>query len=447
MLDARHLSKASELFCSFVLSLLVVAALAPRAAALDPKPTILYNFCSLANCADGRTPSAGPVVARGGSYYGTTSMGGANNQGAVYVLTRKPNAVAFTETVLYSFCPASGCADGAEPQGQLLIDKDGSIFGTTVLGGANGNSGTVFKLTPNAKKTAYTETVLYNFCSANACTDGGTPFSGLIMDQEGNLFGTTFAGGAGAGIVFELIPNANKTAYTESVLYNFCSLTDCADGQQPRSGLIMDQAGNLFGTTVGGASNEESGVVFKLTPNANKTAYTETVLYSFCSTGGAACTDGETPGYGSLLMDKHGKLYGTTQAGGAGNNGGVVFELTPNTAKTVYTETVLYSFCSLAVCSDGSTPLSGLVMNKAGDLYGTTQAGGESGLGTAYELKLNPIKHTYSERVFYSFCSLGGCTDGSSPLAGLTLQRHGRLIGTTDFGGTAGKGIIFLFRP
>jgi uncharacterized repeat protein (TIGR03803 family) len=449
MFNTRHLSKLSGPFGCFVLCLFGLFALAPRAAAVDPKPTTLYSFCSQSNCADGQTPSAGPLVEEGGSYYGTTSQGGLYGQGAVYVLTRKPKAIAFAETVLYSFCPASGCVDGAEPQGRLVIDKDGSIFGTTVLGGANdNNTGVVFKLTPNTNKTAYTETVLYNFCSANACTDGGTVFSGLIMDQQGNLFGTTFAGGGhGAGVVFELIPNANKTAYAQSVLYNFCSAGSCTDGQQPLSGLIMDQQGNLYGTTVGGGVNDNSGVVFELSPNANKTAYTETVLYKFCSANGGTCTDGMTPGYGSLLMDKHGKLYGTARAGGSGNNGGVVFELAPNANKTQYTETVLYSFCSAALCADGWTPLSGLVMNKAGDLYGTTQAGGGSGKGTVYELKLNPIKHTYSKNVLYSFCRLGGCTDGSSPLAGLILQKQGRLAGTTQEGGTAGKGTVFLLKP
>ena len=171
------------------------------------------------------------------------------------------------ETVLYSFCAQTNCADGALPEAagpSLIVDKRGNLYGTTAAGGANnisfpGGVGTVFELMPSG-----TETLLYSFCAQTNCTDGATPTAGLIMDKAGNLYGTTFHGGGTSddGTVFELTHRG-----TETVLYSFCAQTDCGDGALPQAGLIMDKAGNLYGTTVqGGANNFLGGVVFQLTP-------------------------------------------------------------------------------------------------------------------------------------------------------------------------------------
>jgi uncharacterized repeat protein (TIGR03803 family) len=215
------------------------------------------------------------------------------------------------------------------------------------------------------------------------------------MDKEGNLYGTTNYGGAnhkqaadGDGTVFKVSPTGKVT-----VLYSFCSQAKCADGEFPFAGLIMDKEGNLYGTTAyGGASSPCSqwtgcGAVFKLAPPSTEGgAWTETVLHSFDSQRGIV--DGNTP-YAGLVMDKEGNLYGTTGGGGASNRG-TVFELTPTGQ-----ETVLYSFCSLASCADGAGPTAGLIMDDEGNLYGTTSGGGtgdcvqsgvDSGCGTVFKV-------------------------------------------------------------
>jgi uncharacterized repeat protein (TIGR03803 family) len=232
---------------------------------------------------------------------------------------------------------------------------------------------TVASLVPRsgAQPTA-AETVLYSFCARGpSCVDGLGPNGGLIMDAAGQLYGTTFNGGVydNAGTVFALTPNAAETKWTETVLHSFCAETDCIDGSSPSGGLILDKAGQLYGTTgYGGANNSAGcsgsgcGTVFELTPNAAKRKWTVTVLYSFCARGREQCADGAGPN-GDLIMDKAGNLYGTTPGGGANCHGsdeygcGVVFELTPNAAKTNWTETVLYSFCNKTNCTDGSYPL------------------------------------------------------------------------------------------
>jgi uncharacterized repeat protein (TIGR03803 family) len=250
----------------------------------------------------------------------------------------------------------------------------------------------VFELTPNAATTKWTHKVLYSFCAqleGGICTDGDVPQARLIMDKAGHLYGTTDGGGAhagpygdGGGTVFELAPNAAKTIWIHTILYSFCAQTGCTDGDIPLAGLIMDASGHLYGTTaVGGAHSGPSGygggTVFELTPNAAKTSWTQRVLYSFCAQGGTSCTDGELPIAG-VIRDKAGHLYGTTDFGGAYDHG-TVFELTPNKANTKWTETVLYSFCAQGVypdCTDGLNPYAGLIMDAAGHLFGTTSEGG-----------------------------------------------------------------------
>jgi len=173
--------------------------------------------------------------------------------------------------------------------------------------------------------------------------------------------------------------------WTHKVLYSFCALSNCTDdGHWPFAGLIMDTRGNLYGTTgVGGVPG--GGTAFKLIPNKAKTVWTHEVLYGFCAQGGFNCTDGANPMAG-LIKDAAGRLYGTTAHGGAHNNSGTAFELTPNAAKTVWTEKVLYSFCAQVKCADGAIPQAGLIMGPAGKLYGTTVLGGAHESGTAFEL-------------------------------------------------------------
>ena len=364
-----------------------------------------------------------------------------------------------TEQVTYSFCATGGtaCTDGKVAAGVLIMDKSGNLYGVTLYGGAHGNGGTVFELVPNSNKTAYTEKVLYSFCSTggSACTDGAYPVAGLIVDASGNLYGMTDAGGAHGnasadtgGTVFELTPNADKTAYTHKLLYSFCSTggTSCTDGQSPEDAPIMDSAGNLYGTTQFGGAHGK-GTVFELMPNSKKTAYTQKLLYSFCSTGGTSCTDGSLPAAG-LIMDKSGNLYGTTNTGGA-NGKGTVFELTPNSNKTAFTHKLLYSFCATGgtSCTDGEIPAAGLLMDSAGNLYGTADLGGAHGNasqgtgGAVFELLPNASKTAFTYKTLYSFCATGGtnCTDGTQPNGGVIMNSSGNLYGTTYYGGAHGS--------
>jgi uncharacterized repeat protein (TIGR03803 family) len=305
--------------------------------------------------------------------------------------------------VLYSFCSVANCADGGGPLfGSLIQDASGNLYGATSVGGAN-NQGTVFKLDPTGH-----ETVLYSFCSVANCVDGQSPRTGVIQDSAGNLYGTTLFGGANAlGTVFKVDSTGHET-----VLYSFCSVANCADGRNPAAGVIQDSADNLYGTTQGGGATF-NGSVFKLDPTGH-----ETVLYSFCSV--ANCTDGYTPAAG-VIQDSAGNLYGTTRSGGA-NDQGIVFKLDPTGH-----ETVLYSFCSAANCADGSDPYAGVIQDSAGNLYGTTYLGGANNVGTLY--KVDPAGH---EAVIHSFCSAANCTDGGFPFAGVIQDSAGNLYGTAS---------------
>jgi uncharacterized repeat protein (TIGR03803 family) len=237
-----------------------------------------------------------------GNLYGTAYDGGAYDAGAVFELS--PSG---TETVLHSFCQQTGCPDGYYPQAGLVMDTNGNLYGTTIFNGAYGG-GTVFKISSDG-----TATTFYNFCTPTGCKNGRYPQAGLILDTNGNLYGTTYGGGAhGKGAVFELSPSG-----AETVLHSFCARTGCSDGSHPRADLVMDTAGNLYGTTYYGGTNNV-GTVFKLSPNG-----TETVLHSFAANG----SDGTYP-YAGVVTDTMGNLYGTTYSGGA-NGYGTVFKVTP----------------------------------------------------------------------------------------------------------------------
>lgn len=372
------------------------AVLAMAVPAHAAKFRVLYQF-------QGGTDASGPIggVTKDGKLlYGTTYFGGDNNLGTVYALAKDG-----TESVLHSFGSGS---DGANPEAGLVADAKGNLYGTTYNGGAK-NRGTVFKITPKGK-----ETVLYSFCpNYPQCSDGFNVSSSLIMDSKGNLYGTTYAGGADSlGTVFEVTPDG-----TETVLYSFKGGNDGAD---PNAGLTVDGSGNLYGTTYdGGASN--LGTVFELS-----TGGTESVLYSF--KGGS---DGEYP-FASLIFDGNGNLYSTTYYGGSSNHG-TVFRLAPDG-----TETVLYSF---AGGSDGTSPDSSLTMDKKGNLYSSTLYGGNmtdcsgNGCGTTFKLAPDGTK-----TILHAFAG----SDGAQPSGGLLAGKKGEFIGTTyNGGGNTDSGVIY----
>jgi uncharacterized repeat protein (TIGR03803 family) len=331
-----------------------------------------------------------------------------------------------TQTLVHPFVGSGkpGLHDGDWPWAGLVMDKRGNFYGTTSAGGSS-NAGTVFKLGPTGK-----ETVLYSF---KGYADGNEPEDNLILDNEGNLYGTTFYGGTGTGCgvpdggcgtVFEV-----TQAGTETVLYSFG--VGAADGNFPTSGLVRDAEGNLYGTTAyGGLVNGSycpvgCGTVFKLSSTGTKTT-----LYSF--TGNA---DGSDP-QGSLLLDAQGNLYGTTVGGGTfgagcGDGCGTVFKVT-----AAGTETVIHSFTGGA---DGSGPFSGLIRDAKGNFYGTTRDGGSVGAGTVY--KLTPAG---TETILYDFAGSG---NGFSPWSGLVMDAEGNLYGTTAYGGAYGYGTVFEVTP
>src|ERR1700675_4408113 len=314
--------------------------------------TVLYSFCAQTGCPDGSNPRADLVMDTAGNLYGTTLYGGTSAVGTVFELS--PSG---TETVLHSF--AASHTDGHYPYAGLLMDTTGNLYGTAQSGGAKG-LGTVFKLSPSG-----TETVLHSFCQQAGCPDGYYPQAGLVMDTNGNLYGTTLYNGAyDGGTVFKI--SSDGTATT---LYNFCTATGCKNGRYPQAGLILDTNGNLYGTTYGGGAYGK-GTVFELSPSG-----AETVLHSFCARTG--CPDGSHP-RADLVMDTAGNLYSTTYYGGT-NSVGTVFKLSPNG-----TETVLHSFAANG--SDGTHPYAGLVMDTIGNLYGTTYSGGANGYGTVFKV-------------------------------------------------------------
>ena len=400
----RRLWAAALLLAALVL---VGVGLARPAAAQPFSATTLYQFCpdrAGGSCSDGAFPG-GLTMDGQGNLFGT---GGGGIQlpcppsgcGVLFELTPSGQ-----ETVLYSFCASDGCLDGSMPDAGIVINAAGNVFGATFGGGA-GNRGTVFEVTPSGS-----ERVIYSFCTAENCTDGADPASGVILDSQGNLYGTTLSGGAnGAGTVFEVTPSG-----TERVLHSFCSLANCVDGSTPQGGVIIDAKGNLFGTTLKGGVNG-AGTVFKLSRNGH-----EKVLYDFCVA--ANCADGANPS--AVVLGKSNTVYGVTYNGGAQNDG-VVFKLTG------HKQTVLYSFCAAAGCTDGSSPAPGLTMDASGNLFGATSTGGANGGGAVFE-----VTPDGQESVLFSFCACIG------PFAGVITDPHGNLFGTTLGGGATNAGTIF----
>jgi uncharacterized repeat protein (TIGR03803 family) len=294
--------------------------------------------------------------------------------------------------------------------------------------------------------------VLYTFGGVQA-SDGAQPLSNLVFDRAGNLYGTTRFGGvacstgSGCGTVFELSPSSGGT-WTETILYEFCSGSLCPDGALPAAGLILDAKGNLYGTTSGGGTYSY-GTVFKLSPPSSPgAAWSETVLYSFCANyGNNTCLDGAVP-VSQLTHDAMGNLYGTTSTGGAGGTsggcckGGTVFELSRGAGG--WTETVLHSFCAAGgICPDGLAPQAGVTFDKVGNLYGTTEGGGDyRSLGTVY--KLAPGSNGWTETVLQtSKQSLAG-----GPLGTVSTDTLGNLYSTFSVGGqNPGVGGVFRLGP
>jgi uncharacterized repeat protein (TIGR03803 family) len=299
------------------------------------------------------------------------------------------------------------CTDGEQPYSGVIRGRNGNFYGVTAQGGGNGIGGTIFEVTAKGELT-----ILYNFCSKTNCSDGSTPYAGLTQARDGNFYGTTSAGGAkGGGTIFKITPEGKL-----STLYSFCSQANCQDGSDPFAGLIQGFDGNFYGTTSMGGTNNQ-GTIFKITPRQELTT-----LYSFCSV--ANCIDGATP-YAGLTQASNGHLYGTTYSGGAYNEG-TVFEVTQ--ADGLMT---LHSFNG----ADGSEPfVADLIEGADGNFYGTTADGGAYGYGGTV-FKITPSGKLTS---LYSFCAESGCAEGQGPVGGLLQGIDGTFYGTTYEGGIYG---------
>lgn len=354
---------------------------------------ILYNFGSFP--LDGGGPRAGVVLDKKGNLYGTTEGGGTYDGGTVFKLT--PSGV---ETILHSF--GGDSEDGAFPFAGVILDAQGNLYGTTASGGAY-NRGTVFKVTPSGQ-----ETILLTF---GGSVFGSNPWAGLIFDKHGNLYGTTRAGGQyGQGEVFRLTPSGEVRTLHSFDKYN-------GDGADPQAAVVLDTQGNLYGTTTSGGAYFYEGVAFKLAPSGE-----ETILYNFGRGGGGARPEA------GLVLDAEGNLYGTTFQGGD-HSGGTVFQLTPSGQ-----ETVLYSFG--AGVGDGADPYAGVTFDTKGNLYGTTYYGGAYQRGTVFMLTPSGREIT-----LHSFNYAGG--DGTYSYATPVMDSQGNLYGTTQDGGAFGAGTIF----
>jgi uncharacterized repeat protein (TIGR03803 family) len=299
--------------------------------------------------------------------------------------------------------------NGASPYAGLVQGANGNFYGTTASGGASGG-GTVFEITARGKFRT-----IYNFCSQTNCGDGEHPQGTLVLAANGNFYGTTAAGGAnGGGTVFEMSP-----AGLLKTIYSFCSQANCADGGDPVMGLVQGTNGNFYGTTAGGGA-QNYGTVFEIT-NAG---YLKT-LHSFCSL--ANCADGGDPQV-RLMQASDGNFYGATLYFGT-NCCGTVFKITPQGRLIT-----IHSFDG----ADGSGPPGGLIQATDGDFYGTTLGGGTNNWGTVFK-----INSTGTLTTLYNFCTQANCTDGRDSVAALTQATDGNFYGTTQSGGPANAGTVF----
>jgi uncharacterized repeat protein (TIGR03803 family) len=395
MLGKRYVGTLSVLTLVVFSALLLTAGL-PAYAQTE---SVLYNLSG----DPGAPPEQGVsgLTSDGaGNFYGTTAVGGAAGEGAVFEIS--PNGSGgWYETVLHSLCSLPNCTDGANPYSNVIFDGKGNLYGTAAYGGAD-NSGVVFELSPAGR--SWNETVLYSFANDG---DGAYPTNNLIMDRAGNLYGPSGGG------VFELSPSGAN--WTERNIYS----TEAGS-------VTMDASGNIFGTGV--------STVFELSPNGNG-GWNPTVLHTF--TGHVGLT-------GTPQLDKAGNLYGVTYYGGPNRCGiyrcGRVFEL-KHGKNGKWAEKVLHSFTGTN--GDGYFPDAGVVIDAAGNIWGTTQFGGKSNCGVVFELVPPVGKGSYKENIVWSFNDTDGCNSGAS----LLEDSAGNFYGTTEDGGSTGTGVVFELMP
>jgi uncharacterized repeat protein (TIGR03803 family) len=407
-LSARKMACAVFLLC------------AATAIASQAQYKVLYSF-GTNGTNDGVGPISSLVLDNAGNLYGTTPLGGTGAAGVVFELSPQSDG-SWNETILYNFCSLTNCLDGKTPEAALVMDAAGNLYGATEYGGNQFRSGcnfggaegcgTAFELSPQSG--GWIEKVIYNFCSdfdGTYCTDGMSPVAPLTFDASGSLYGTSEAGGGGD--VFKLTPSFN--GWTETVLYNFCSIMRgqvCVDGDGPMAGVTFNESGKLFGTTKYGGRYRH-GVVFELSPGGD--GWTEEAIFDFYVSGGSvspvsfdsagnlystcpsfafqlnakrqtyhllsfSLNTGDQS-YGGLLVDgQRNALFGTAANQGA-TGFGTVWEVNPAGQLVP-----VYNFCSQPDCADGAVPESELIKDQLGNLYGTAKEGGNFGNGVVYQV-------------------------------------------------------------
>ncbi len=362
--------------------------------------------------ANGRSPSACLIADAHGNLFGTTQQGGAYGYGTAFEIVKTSRGYASAPTTLVSFDNTNGSA----PIAGLIADANGNLFGTTLEGGAYGY-GTVFEIVKTSSGYASTPTTLVSFDN----TDGSSPEAGLIADANGNLFGTTAFGGASlAGTAFEIAKTKRGFASTPTTLVSF----DYTNAAFPYAGLIGDANGNLFGTTRGAY---EFGTAFEIVKSKRGYASTPTTLVSFDNTNGAFP-------FAGLIADADGNLFGTTPQGGASDLG-TVFEIVKTRRGYAGTPTTLVTFDN----ANGSYPVASLIADAHDNLFGTTRRGGASDLGTVFEIVKTKRGYARTPTTLVSFDN----TDGVHPYASLIADANGNLFGTTEQGGASDLGTVF----
>jgi uncharacterized repeat protein (TIGR03803 family) len=401
--------------------------------------TVLYTFNGYGTDGAPYQPYSGVIFDAAGNLYGTTFQGGTYGHGSVFELSPVAGG-GWDETLLFSFNEKKGSV-GYGPQASLIFDNAGNLYGTRSTEGTFGD-GTVFELSP-AAGGGWNEGSVHSFNG----TDGDYPENTLIM-AGGYLYGTTnFGGTYGYGAVFAFVPIGG--GWLERMLHSFKHSKQ--DGMYPSLGsLAIDAAGNIYGTAGGGANVSPEcptgcGTVFEVSPHGSD-LWTEKILHNFDYNG----ADGIFPDAG-VILDAAGNLYGTTHEGGTGSckikvvvGCGTLFELSP-AAGGAWTETIVHSFQDNT--TDGQYPQAGagLLMDGSGNIFGTTGFGGAHSKGTVFEFSPT-AGGGWTEFILHSFDDNG--TDGYGPAGNLVLDSAGNLYGTTASGGNSSDGgVVYEITP
>jgi uncharacterized repeat protein (TIGR03803 family) len=427
MIPLQRNLRAAVSTLALALTLVLVATLAAQAQTFK----VIHDFTG---GADGANPYAGLARVGANSFYGTADFGGTAGQGVVFLLT--PSGSNWSLTPIYSF---QGGLDGAQPFSAITVGPDGALYGVTENGGGFGcngvGCGTVYSLHPSAticrtaKCAAWKETLLVQFQGGD---DGGDPYGALIFDQAGTIYGATQIGGTsqecipqgiGCGTAYSLARNGNT--WTKTVIWNF---GQGLGGIEPFNGLVRDNSGNLYGTTFVGGQHQE-GTVYQLTHG--QSGWTENDLYSF-----QGANDGGLP-YVGLIFDQAGNLYGAASDAGTGA-GGTVFEVTHSGSNWIYN--TLYGLTDPSGAECG--PFGTLVMDAAGNLYGTTRCDGVNHAGSVFKLTKSGNTWTYT-----SLHDFTGGADGGNPYSSLVFDANGNIYGTASRGGVSNQGVVFEITP